>query len=750
MKILTEKGALDLTEDFSIQIDNKSPISNDLASQSVPVTVPATPNNAKITGFPFRPDLADEPMGGDAPCVVQDGSYRRTGQMHVVSASRKEGITINIGFDNAEAYAKWKNSYMQDLPNLPVIDYGMASSAAATLERLMADPGSSQDMAVFPVQVSEKSKDNVYYREFLNQIEENNGSYHLVYQSRTVSVLYNDTPVNTTLPVGYGCTAFLFVGRVLEVLFENLGYQISKNPFRDDPELARIVVLNNTADAIVTGKLHYADMLPSISVEEFLNALYVRFGMIYQLDNDTKTVRIDLIRDILNSEPQINISDFKTAFPMVTFTEKKQIKLTQGNTFASDVKAERYEDFRKGQGTLNSCKVNDNSFIPTSMFIELRTGRISKWDADNQFYNGQSASFFRWDRQTKGVTAEDLVSVDEAVEMRVWDGAPMPKYMAGYAHRHTYIRSSNDSVKDKEDTDTPLVFLLALPVTSRQMAVANGSVPVLAGTIMPYDASGNRIQINGKDFSFTLLMTFADGIFATFWQKYDAILRHSANEIETEVRMPAHRLMNINMLDPFMYEGQRLLPDTVSFSLPGKGDIKAAVKMRTMNLVGQFNLGEEQGLISAEDGGGGGEVIPETSYAWRQVSSSLYDEYENLIEDYRSGYPRQWTMGKDRFGNDCWIKYDVEVQHQGIDTYNYENPDTDIYLKDNPPTSLEQQHLFLPYDAGCWFGFYGKRYKSYNLMVEPPSSDFGLEYDYVTDSYWDEIHYTVEFEPVEV
>ena len=112
MKILTEKGVLDLTEDFSIQIDNKSPINNDQASQSVPVTVPATPNNARITDFPFRPDLAVVPMGGDAPCVVQDESYRRTGQMHVVSASKKDGITINIGFDNAEAYAKWKNSYM--------------------------------------------------------------------------------------------------------------------------------------------------------------------------------------------------------------------------------------------------------------------------------------------------------------------------------------------------------------------------------------------------------------------------------------------------------------------------------------------------------------------------------------------------------------------------------------------------------------------------------------------------------------
>lgn len=745
MKIFTEKGTLDLTEDFSIQIDNKSPISNDQASQSVPVTIPATPNNAKITGFPFRPDLAEIPMGGDAPCVLQDGSYRRTGQMHVVSASRKDGITINIGFDNAEAYAKWKNSNMQDIPNLPVVDYSTASNAGAALETLMANPGNSQDLAVFPVLVSSKVKDTVTYNEYLNEIAESNGSFHLVYNSRTVSVLYNDTPVNTYLPTGYGCTAFLFVGKVLELLFDYLGYQISKNPFRDDPELARVVVLNNTADAIVTGKLHYADLMPSISVEDFMQSLYVRFGMIYQLDNDTKSVRIDLIRDILNANPQINISEFKTAYPIVTFTEKKQIKLTQGLSFTSDIKNERYEDFRKGQGTLNSCKVLDGSFIPTSMFIELRTGKIFKWDTDNSFYNGQSASFFRWDRQTKGVTEEDLASVDEAIEMIVKDGAPLPKYMAGYTHRHTFVRSMNDSVKDKEDTDTPLAFLLALPVISRQMAVANASVTVLAGTVMPYDAAGNRVQINGVDFSFSLLMTFSDGIFATFWQKYDAILRHSANEIETEVRLPAHRLMNINMLDPFMYEGQKLLPDTVSFSLPGKGNITASVKMRTIKLVGEFNLAEEQGIID------GVEVIPDTSLAWKVKRSYLYDNASAVIRDKLAEYNTQpiydWTYAGYHWA-EMWYWYEYYWLNNGVDDSNYAGIEEDDYLRNNPPTEVGQT-LRRAYIAKVFFSVWGKKYYSEQAETPSPGAQ-NYPYNDFYESFSEAYNYDVEFEAVEV
>lgn len=52
LKIKTNKGYLDLGGDFTVQIDEKSPVMNDRGSQTVPVTVPVTANNAGITGLP--------------------------------------------------------------------------------------------------------------------------------------------------------------------------------------------------------------------------------------------------------------------------------------------------------------------------------------------------------------------------------------------------------------------------------------------------------------------------------------------------------------------------------------------------------------------------------------------------------------------------------------------------------------------------------------------------------------------------
>lgn len=82
---------------------------NDRGSQTVPVTVPCTGNNAKITDFAHRLDMGIKPMNEDQACTILDGAYKRTGKINIVSAGKKEGITLNIGFDNSEAYSSMES-----------------------------------------------------------------------------------------------------------------------------------------------------------------------------------------------------------------------------------------------------------------------------------------------------------------------------------------------------------------------------------------------------------------------------------------------------------------------------------------------------------------------------------------------------------------------------------------------------------------------------------------------------------------
>ena len=102
-------------------------------------------------------------------------------------------------------------------------------------------------------------------------------------------LLINDTPTETSLPEGYGVAPFLYVHRVLDFIFSEFGYTITENPFKTDKELSSLVILNNAADCCVTGILNYADLMPDCTIEDFLNALYVRFGLVYNVSSDTKT-----------------------------------------------------------------------------------------------------------------------------------------------------------------------------------------------------------------------------------------------------------------------------------------------------------------------------------------------------------------------------------------------------------------------------------------------------------------------------
>lgn len=161
LKIKTNKGYLDLGGDFTVQIDEKSPVMNDRGSQTVPVTVPVTANNAGITGFAHRLDMGVKPMNEDQTCTVLDGVYKRTGKINIVSAGRTEGITLNIGFDNSEAYSAWKAKKLNSI-TLPSISGGTVSGLMSSINWFFTD--SHEDFAIFQIVVKNDSKDGTYYR----------------------------------------------------------------------------------------------------------------------------------------------------------------------------------------------------------------------------------------------------------------------------------------------------------------------------------------------------------------------------------------------------------------------------------------------------------------------------------------------------------------------------------------------------------------------------------------------------------
>lgn len=381
VRILVNGETLDLAADFAIDINDSSPVFNDRGSQSVPVTVPATRKNRRLLRFADRVDNAGD-VAGDINVTLQSASYVRAGKLNIVEASRSAGVSLNIGFDNSIAYQKWATAKLCELRSMPVYTSGYGSTPQGLLKDLFtkytsADP-SGTPFAVFPIAVARNTEsvdgtDRTIW-ELLNVPE---GSAFR--QRDTVKRFVNGAVTDVKVPAGYGVTPFVRVWRVLEIIFDDLRVKIEDNPFKNDPELAMLVVLNNNADACCGGTLRYAELMPDCTVEEFLNALWVRFGLVYDIDADAATVRLRFIRDIIADGQPVTLPGTQTDYETVSYLSPRYIKMSAGTSLEEAAPAqERFEDFSRG---LDLSRLSMGLDV-TSWAHEVYEDGHTEWDGD--------------------------------------------------------------------------------------------------------------------------------------------------------------------------------------------------------------------------------------------------------------------------------------------------------------------------------------------------------------------------------
>lgn len=681
LKIITAGEALDLPDGFSIDIEDSNPVFNDRGSQSWPVTIPATLRNNVLLGWPQRFDSALDEGALMRTALISDGTYLRTGVLNVTDADESAGISFNLGFDNSTAYAKWAQKKLTELRGLPVVrpeDFG-GQGVLDLLNELhsvyMGTNGESlDDLAVFPVAINNESEGSGDTQRVFWEILNVTGTRGLD-QPSSVKRLINGKPTDVSLPVGYGVSPFLRVWRVIELIFSDLGLSVENNPFKSDPDLRRLVVLNNIADAVCPGYLRYSDLMPDATVDEFLNSLWVRFGLVYDIKYDRATVVLRFIRDIVDVENARSVDSDLMSRAKIIFETPKYIKLSAKTSInGASPACCRFEDFTKGleisgikmgvdvsswknTGTadqpvwdgadypdrddrddpedprddmennpefalaFNTSAIGDGireSFLAR----EYVTGVWYRLDANNGTPVASSSTFFDWDPQTPGVEPLELASSDEWVPiLRVqntgtgtgWNfNEKCPAYLFGARHYHTFIVGSNNS-ENNGDT-TPLAFMFAYTVNKKTV-----------GRFCPEGEDGKTMRPDDGSFpSLSLLFQFKDGLFSNFWKKYDEITRHSIRSAEIKVRINKAGLFSMNLLDPIKLSGIICLPDTISYSLPARNEVAATIKVRSLLPVGSYDIASEQNIPDFSVGA--------RRLVWRVVSDGFESQktsYEN-------------------------------------------------------------------------------------------------------------------------
>lgn len=602
-RITIDGEELDLPKGFSITIEETSPIWNDMGSQSVTASVPATPKNRRLMGFPDRLDAAIGPADLSPRCMVQSGAYIRSGRLNITGANAKT-IDFNIGFDNSEAYQEWKSKRLAELKGLPSRTFATMTEAKNFIEGIYtsAKPQES-DLAVFPVCLSkttakegESDRETIYY-EIVNDMADNPFR-----ENRTVMRVIDNTPTEVSVPQGYGCTPFLRAWRIVELIFADLGLTPDRNPFKEDLDLSRLVVMNNTADTLCALTLKYKELMPDVTVEEMLNVLWVRFGLVYHTDFGSGTARLRLMRDLIKEAPDGELEAMLTEPPATEYTERKYLKLSAGTSIeGAEPLTDRLEDFLKGYelGDMAITDYRNGDYWIHGGGSEtgirfIWTEKTGMWRRDS--FSGrkgsmaESSSFFKWDPSTPGMAAEELVSPDEQTPVGTINGSlTLPMMLTGSRHFHTAI----DGGGEDEESDCPICLMFAFTGHS---SAPQGTIGRLGPDHTHYGTNGSNQFTDGSDHTTTLYFQFSDGLFAKFWSGYDELLRHSGRNITATLRMDTIAAIKTDMMRKTRIKGTPVFPDTMTMTLgQGKG-MTVEATFRSAVTQGGYDIEREQNV----------------------------------------------------------------------------------------------------------------------------------------------------------
>lgn len=396
MKLITEHGQLPLPDDLEIAVEQHNPFFSDEGASSVPVTIPATQQALSVLGRPER-------VGGSnrlrrIRATLSEGVFIRNGQLLMESASADEGITCSFLLAESEFYTQFKEKNLRDIFADKVrqewTDIGALYTYLAKLYRGEA----MDDFILCPVAVDYDSEAGSYR---VNNAPLDGGQ--LEYLSRYIP----DGEDSILVPDGYGIAPFLYLHRLIDLLFSLSGYTVASNPFRTDTALKQIIVLHNVSDVICTGKIDYSDLVPDMTVSDFLEWLHDKFLATVSINPDKKQADVYLLQDVLsNAVADMDLSGRIDGHVTITFNDTSRVVLKADTSLEGAAPAaETMDDF-----------FMTNEFVLDAVSGDIDTENINKAVCARIRATGDYYTYSDISREDK--MAEDALEADISTTTR--------------------------------------------------------------------------------------------------------------------------------------------------------------------------------------------------------------------------------------------------------------------------------------------------------------------------------------------
>lgn len=372
----------DLPLDIKLNIEIASPVFSKAGAMSLPVSLPLTDNNRRLLQFPDRLDMYDSEEEAiraiqDISVIVSQGSWQQVATMSI-SGFSEEAVECTLYFNESNIWSKLDAvtvpQAMAGLRFGDIPEPGQEENYRAQLLEQFYDyivppnTGSSDEFNEWLkahdfIVAAMKTKDGwlnepacvkrylnwatgLLYEELIAKQCTHRGETYKIVRMRsefdwyTTSACYGkkspqfSSDSTGMLMVGYQnknkhlyCTGFLRLDVVIKQIFNYIGYTLEYDfttywPYNLQRGMEtiwnRIVVLNNTMDSIYPGFMPYSALVPEVTVKEFIAAVQAQFGVVFILQPDNRTVKMQFTEKILKLFSQTrqltDISDKQVSF----------------------------------------------------------------------------------------------------------------------------------------------------------------------------------------------------------------------------------------------------------------------------------------------------------------------------------------------------------------------------------------------------------------------------------------------------
>jgi hypothetical protein len=316
----------------SISIEAASPFLIAEGSITLPLDLPYTKKNLKALGQPDRIEFVKK-IKSRRKVLVQNKTYQKHGELTIIEVDpTKKLIKVSVVFDQSTLFREAHITTLQQVFESITITKTLPEWGTH-LERVMRGQDIT-DYSIFEVLVKDPLNSNrlSLLNELLDPTVEEVKVYFPTLKHKQALGLWavvNNEPVWITTLAGHNITPFLKLDYVLNQIFTFFGYTLDTSLLQANPHYSDLTVLNNCADAIVTGTLLFSNLVPTCTAAAFLKSVATLLGCGFSIKGtDVKVIQWE---DCLEEKPDRKPKDYSpwlASKPVVTHIDPNSIEFS--------------------------------------------------------------------------------------------------------------------------------------------------------------------------------------------------------------------------------------------------------------------------------------------------------------------------------------------------------------------------------------------------------------------------------------